>query len=161
MSDEIRHPTPSLNLGGFFKGSAAANISLVNQYLVGKTRILAKAWHAACSSLCTPRRTGKPAPNPLTIRRSAMSTFHLVGMRSLRLTAMRIALIAAVMEVAAGVAVMLHQPDTIIPDLGTSEAASATMGMAVNPPQKNQGDERQAVHHIISSSLAKRSQVFF
>jgi hypothetical protein len=90
-----------------------------------------------------------------------MSTFQLVRMRSLRLTAMRIALIAAVLEVAAGTAVLLHQADTIIADLGTSEAAVAMIDTAVNPPQKSQSDEWHTVHHIISSSFAKRSQVFF
>jgi hypothetical protein len=90
-----------------------------------------------------------------------MPTFQFVRMRSLHLTAMRIALIAAVMEAATGIVIILHQPGTIIADLGTSEAASAVVGTAVNPPQKSQSDERHTVHHIISSSLATRSQVFF
>ena len=90
-----------------------------------------------------------------------MSTFHLVGMRSLRLTAMRIALIGAVTQIAAGVVVMLHQPGTISADFGTNEAALVMIGTVVNPAQESQSDGWDTVHHLISSSFARRSQLFF
>jgi hypothetical protein len=100
---------------------------------------------------------------PFTTGSAAMSTLPLCLMRSLRLNLRLLVLIAAVLNVSAGLAVLLHQPAKLMPqrDAGTSTMAVAIQEAPARPALQSQGEGWEAASLLLSSSLAARSQLFF
>lgn len=92
-----------------------------------------------------------------------MLTLPLCLMRAVRLNLRRIALTAAVLHVAAGIALLLHQPAWLMPqrDAGTSAMAVAIRDAPAGPAPKSAGQGWEAASLLLSSSLAARSQLFF
>lgn len=92
-----------------------------------------------------------------------MSTLPLCLMRTMRLNLRKLVFIAAVLNVAAGLAVLLHQPARLMPqpDAGTSAMTVAVRQAPAGPAQQSQGEGWEAASLLLSSSLAARSQLFF
>jgi len=107
-----------------------------------------------------PNETRRLIPNPSPIRNAPMSSIRVYRVRTARLTAMKMALIVALVDLAAGMSVMLHQPGGRMSEMGARAEASAVTGAAADTPQGRRGKGWRGIEEAIASGFTGRAQVF-
>jgi hypothetical protein len=93
-------------------------------------------------------------------RRTAMPSFPLYRIRTMRPALMKLLLIAAVMAAVAAMAALSQRPGRMMPDARAGEAKAAMAGTAATSPQKSWSEVWHEMHQAISNSPFAHFQAF-
>ena len=85
-----------------------------------------------------------------------MSNFQHYRIPSVRLTAMKLVLLVAVADIAAGATLILHHSSAIMPDI----RAGAPLAAMAYPLDESRSGAWHEVHQTISSSFVARSRLY-